>query len=101
MSLTGSRHLHSTAKAAIVTIFVRTPSQFLEEVLLVDDFSDKEDLGEVRIIGNSPYCHSKTHKRRFFPGFEELHQDLPRSCPFGQKYEEGRSYQVSDRPKEL
>ena len=101
MSLTGSRHLHSTAKAAIVTIFVRTPSQFLEEVLLVDDFSDKEDLGEVRIIGKSPCYHSKTRTRRFFPGFEELHQDLPRSCPPGQKYEEGRSYQVSDRSKEL
>lgn len=26
-------------------ILNRTPSQFLEEVLLVDDFSDKEDLG--------------------------------------------------------
>ena len=101
MSLTGSRHLHSTTAAAIATIFVRTPSQFLEEVLLVDDFSDKEDLGEVRIIGKSPCYHSKTRTRRFFPGFEELHQDLPRSCPSSQKYEEGRSYQVSDRSKEL
>ena len=101
LSLIGSRHFHSTANAAIATIFVRTPSQFLEEVLLVDDFSDKEDLGEVRIIEKSPCYHSKTHKTRFFPGFEELHPDLPRSCPPGQKYEEGRSYQVSDRSKEL
>jgi polypeptide N-acetylgalactosaminyltransferase len=29
-------------------VHCRTPGQFLEEVLLVDDFSDKEDLGEVR-----------------------------------------------------
>ena len=70
MSLTGSRHLHSTAKAAIVTIFVRTPSQFLEEVLLVDDFSDKEDLGEVRIIGKSPCYHSKTQTGRLFQGLK-------------------------------
>ena len=70
MSLTGSRHLHSTGKAAIVTIFVRTPSQFLEEVLLVDDFSDKEDLGEVRIIGKSPCYHSKTRTRSFFQGLK-------------------------------
>ena len=70
VSLTGSRHLHSTAKAAIVTIFVRTPSQFLEEVLLVDDFSDKEDLGEVRKIGKSPWCHSKTRTRCFFQGLK-------------------------------
>ena len=31
----------------------RTPAQFLEEVLLVDDFSDKEDLGEVETIENN------------------------------------------------
>ena len=70
LSLTGSRNLNSTAKAAIVIIFVRTPSQFLEEVLLVDDFSDKEDLGEVRIIGKSPCCHSKTRTRCFFQGLK-------------------------------
>ena len=28
------------------SIINRTPSQFLEEVLLVDDFSDKQDLGQ-------------------------------------------------------
>ena len=33
-------------------LLYRTPAQFLEEVLLVDDFSDKEDLGEVEIIEN-------------------------------------------------
>ena len=53
-----------------MTIFVRTPSQFLEEVLLVDDFSDKEDLGEVRKIGKSPCYHSKTRTRRFFQGLK-------------------------------
>lgn len=30
----------------IHSVINRTPAQFLEEVLLVDDFSDKEDLGE-------------------------------------------------------
>ena len=34
----------------MIAYFLRTPGQFLEEVLLVDDFSDKEDLGEVRLI---------------------------------------------------
>ena len=33
----------------MINISFRTPAQFLEEVLLVDDFSDKEDLGEVKL----------------------------------------------------
>ena len=36
----------------MINISFRTPAQFLEEVLLVDDFSDKEDLGEVKLEKN-------------------------------------------------
>ena len=36
----------------MINISFRTPAQFLEEVLLVDDFSDKEDLGEVKLKKN-------------------------------------------------
>ena len=42
-------HILNGIKVQVCSPVFRTPAQFLEEVLLVDDFSDKEDLGEVII----------------------------------------------------
>ena len=66
----------------MINISFRTPAQFLEEVLLVDDFSDKEDLGEVKLEEKK----QKKEIRRTFSGFEELHPDLQRTCPSRQKH---------------
>ena len=57
----------------------------------MDDFSDKEDLGEVKILGG------ETIQALRFTGTQELPENLPWDGETGAKHREGGAHPLADQ----